>query len=98
MLVSLIALEIRGHESPVIVGTSRNISCTSHLNTVRVEWLQEGRRLTQREDGVKTLVWVLRPSNTEWNGVKFTCRITTTQGQSFNETITIQVRGEVCRL
>ncbi len=94
MLVNaFIALETGGHESPVIVGTTRNIFCTSLLNTTSIEWLQDGRRISTREDGGKTLILALNPNDTDFNGTKFTCRITTAKGLSFNETLTIQVRG-----
>ncbi len=86
------ALEVRGHETVVLVNTSRSLSCSTHLEVTRMEWLLGDSVMGQN------LELPLMPDNVGLNvglnGAEFTCRVTTARGKTFSETITIEVRGE----
>ena len=45
-------MEVRGHESPIIVGVPRSLECSTHLEVIKMEWLLVGveEPLNQRED------------------------------------------------
>ncbi len=96
MVLFYLALVISGHESPVIVGLSRSINCTTSLQVVRMEWVLVGNQdpEEEREDGGQSLTLLLQPESVALNGTNFTCRVTTKNGMKFEETVTVQVRGE----
>ena len=60
-----------------------------------MEWLLAGVREPVEESSgkEKTLTLLLSPTNTSLNGVKFTCRVTTTTGKIFQEIITVEIKG-----
>ncbi len=92
-----LALQVSGHESPVIVGLSRRINCTTSLQVVRMEWVLvggQGDPEEEREDGGQSLTLFLQPESVELNGTNFTCKVTTKNGMKFEETVTVQVRSE----
>ena len=96
-----LAIDIVGHESPIIVGLSRKINCTTILNVRSLMWMLlgvgSGDPVEERSDGGKSLELLLTPEATELNGAKFTCRVTTENGKVFEETITVEIKGEyVC--
>ncbi len=92
----LLAVEVSGYETPVLVGLSRDINCTTHLNVTKMEWILVGvgEAVEKREDGGQSLTLPLNPKNTGLDSTKFTCRVTTARGKSFEETITVRVKGE----
>ena len=91
------ALNVSGHETVIFVGLSRNITCSTHLEVVRMEWVvvAMGNAVEEREDGVQSLVLPLKPTTTGLDGAEFTCKITTTGEKTFSETITVEVKGEI---
>ena len=90
------ALEISGHETPVIVGLSRSINCSTHLEVTRMEWVvvAVGNAVEVDEDGGQSLVLPISPTTTGLDGAEFTCKITTARGKIFSETITVEVEGQ----
>ena len=84
-----------GYESPLMVGVSREIICSTHLEVTKMEWLLVGvvEPVEQREDGGQNLTLVLNPTDTELDGANYTCRVTTETGEILEETITIEVKG-----
>ena len=86
-----------GHEDPLIVGLSRRINCTTNLNVTRIEWLLLGlpNPVEERDDGEQELVMTVNPKNTDLDGAMFTCKVTITSGEKFEETVTFQVKGIV---
>jgi hypothetical protein len=90
------ALEINGHETPVIVGFMRSINCSTHLEVSKMEWVvvAVGNAVEADDDGGQSLVLPLNPPTTGLDGAEFTCRITTARGKVFSETITVEVKGE----
>ncbi len=97
MMIYSLALEVSGHESPVIVGLSRSINCTTSLQVVRMEWVlvgDQGDPEEEREDGGQSLTLLLQPKSMALNGANFICRVTTPNGKKLEETVTVQVKGE----
>ena len=70
-LVTL-ALEVSGHESPVIVSLIRSVICSIHLEVTKMEWLLVGvaEPVEQREDGGQNLTLLINPTNTGLDGAK----------------------------
>ena len=91
-LFSIIALEINGHESPVIVGIPRSVECSTQVAVTKMEWLLVGVG-EQSEGGGQNLTLAINPTDTGLDGAKFTCKITTVTGKVFEETITVVVKG-----
>ena len=92
-----LALKVSGHESPVIVGLSRSINCTTSLPVVRMEWVLvggQGDPEEEREDAGQSLTLLLQPESVALNGANFTCSVTTKNGRKFKETVTLQVKSE----
>ena len=77
------------------MGLSRNITCSTHLEVVRMEWVvvAVGNAVEEREDGGQSLILPLKPTTSGLDGAEFTCKITTTGGKTFSETITVDVKG-----
>lgn len=96
MMFVYLAVVISGHETPVLVGLSRDIICTTYLNVTKMEWMLVGvsEPVEQREDGEQSLTLPLNPTNTGLDEAKFTCRVTTARGKIFEETITVRVKGK----
>ena len=91
-----LALEVSGHESPVIVGLTRSVICSTHLEVMKMEWLLVGvaEPMEQSEDGGQNLTLPINPTDTGLDGTKFTCKLTTVTGKVFEETVTIEVKGQ----
>ena len=72
---------------------SRNITCTTHLEVSRIEWVVTavGSAVSVGEGQSVTLS--LSPEHPGLNGAEFTCKIITTQGRTFSETIAVEVKG-----
>lgn len=92
-----LAVEVTGHETFMLVGLSRDVICTTHHNVTKMEWTLVGvsETVEERSDGGKSLTLVVTPTSVGLDGAKFTCKITTTKGKSFEETVTIKVKGEL---
>ena len=92
-----LALEVTGHESVVLVGLPRDINCSTHLEVTRMEWVLAGVSdpVEEREDGGQSLTLSLNPTDTGLDGAVFTCKVTTARGKTFQETITIEVKGRI---
>ena len=87
---------MRGHETPVSVSIPKSLECSTHLEVANMEWLLVGvaEPLKLREDGGQNLTLQINPLETELDGVEFTCKITTVRGKVFEETITVNVKGQ----
>ena len=55
----------------VLVGLSRNITCSTHLEVVRMEWVvvAVGNAVEEREDGGQSLVLPLKHHRSGWGRV-----------------------------
>ena len=49
--------------------------------------------MQKRQNGGKSLIMTLTPNNIDLNGNSFMCRIITQNGKTFEETITLKVKG-----
>ena len=62
-----------------------------------MEWVLEGDQgdiEEEREDGGQSLTLLLEPESVALHGANFTCRVTTKSGRKYEETVTVQVKGE----
>ena len=60
-----------------------------------MEWLlaSVAEPVEQREDGGQNLTLVLNPTDTELDGAKYTCRVTTKAGNVFQDSFMLEVKG-----
>ena len=100
VLISLyicLALEVKGHETPALVGMAHNITCSIPLEVRSMEWVLVGvgspEPVSERMDGGQMLVLSLSADNRGLNGARFLCRIITSSGRTFQKTITLMVKG-----
>ena len=65
-----------------------------------MEWVvvAMGNAVEERVDGGQSLVLPLKPNTTDLDGAEYTCKITTTGGKAFSETITVEVKGQTLLL
>ena len=95
------AIEIVGHESPIIVGLSRIINCSTILNASKIEWvlmgLGSGDSVELSGDGGIFQELSLTSVAIELNGARFTCRVTTVNNRVLEETVTVEVKGKYVR-
>ena len=85
-----------GHKTPILVGVPRNITCTTYISgTAKMEWVLEGvaEPLEVREDGGQKLIVSLNFPDTTSDGKNLTCRVTTHGNSTYEEVISIDVKG-----
>ena len=81
-------MQIIGNESPLILGSRAEITCSSDLDVLVTEWLYDGRVIVQSEDIQASLV--IPAVNDSLHNQQFMCRIITPYGvQERNTTITV---------
>ncbi len=92
----LAAITITGHDTPIIVGLSGVINCTTILNASKLEWRLVGigaGEPVEETSWEKFLALTLTPEATELNGAKLTCRVTTAKQSVFEKTVTVTIKG-----
>ena len=95
-------VNITGHETPLIIGLSRELVCTwrGEEDAARMEWYLSLAGLDtgpiKSETNTSSLVLSPDPNSSGLDGALFTCRVTTFSGEHFEETITVEVRGHLC--
>ena len=91
------AITITGHETPIIVGLSGRINCSTVLNASKLEWrlvgIGKGEPIEDTDQG-QSLVMSLSPEATELNGAKLTCRVSTVNNKVFEKTVTVTIKGK----
>ena len=88
------ALEITGHSKPIIVGLAGTIKCSTLLNVSKLEWFISGiKDLSESREGTKFITLSLTPQTTAWNGTSITCRATTHDGDIYEESVDLTVKG-----
>ena len=90
---SLVAVEIRGHEKPFIVGLMRDINCSTNLNSTSMEWFLVGVDDSLEKSYNQHLTLTIDAKTTGLNGAMFTCRVTDVEGKKYEESVTIKVKG-----
>lgn len=88
------ALEITGHETPVLVGLTGIINCSTHLNVSELKWYIKGfDDPVEHSTGSNSLLLSLNPDNTALNGTSVACRAIASSGEIYEETVTVMVKG-----
>ena len=89
-------LEISGHSKPIIVGLSGTVNCSTLLNISKLEWFISGiKDLSESREGTKFITLSLAPQTTAWNGTSVTCRATTHDGDVYEESVDLTVKGNM---
>lgn len=91
---------ITGHESPLIVGLPRDITCTwsGKTNATKMQWFLVGLDAIPIEsaDNSTSVVLSPDPNTIGLDGAMFTCTVTTYNGRQYEATITLEVKGHNC--
>ena len=90
---TLVAVEIRGHEKPIIVGLTVNINCSTYLNSTSMEWFLVGVDDSLEKSYNQHLTLTIDAKTTGLNGAMFTCRVTDVEGNKYEESVTVKVKG-----
>ena len=89
-----IVITITGNEAPLINGLPGKLLCTcSEGNASRVEWLSDV--LLSVAYNTNHLSLTVDTTNS-LDGATLTCKVTISGGIEFEESITIEVKGNVC--
>ena len=87
---------ITGHETPLIVGLPRDITCTwsGETNATKIEWFLVGLDAIPIEsaDNSSSVILSPDPNTSGLDGAMFTCRVTL-DNETYEETITLEVKG-----
>ena len=89
----LVAVEISGHEKPIIVGLMGDINCSTHLNSTSMEWFLVGVDDSLEKSYNHHLTLTIDAKTAGLNGAMFTCRVTDVEGNKYEESVTITVKG-----
>ena len=89
----LTAVEIHGHEKPIVVGLTEEIHCSTHLNATKMEWFLVGVDDPLEISYGQHLTLTIDAKTTGLNGAMFTCRVTDVEGDQYEESVTITVKG-----
>ena len=89
----LTAVEIHGHEKPIIVGLTEDIHCSTHLNATEMEWFLVGVDEPLEKSYGRHLTLTIDAKSTSLNGAMFTCRVTDVDGDQYEQSVTITVKG-----
>ena len=96
MSIKHTALEITGHNKPIIVGLTGVINCSTLLNVSKLEWYISGiKDLSESREGSRFITLSLAPQTTAWNGTRVTCRATTYSGEVYEDSVDLVVKGNV---
>lgn len=91
-------MTITGHETPLIIGLPRNIICTwsGEINVTKIEWILAGVDDFTAHSATNTNTLELFPDDSGLDGAIFLCKVTTTNGNQYEERITVKVKGHYC--
>ena len=89
----LTAVEIHGHEKPIIVGLTEDIHCSTHLNATKMEWFLVGVDEPLEKSYGRHLTLTIDAKSTGLNGAMFTCQVTDVEGNKYEESVTVTVKG-----
>ena len=86
------AVEMFGHEDPIIVGLTRKLTCSTKLHVTSIELFLVGLGIPVESTTEQELVFTIDPEDTALDGAMFTCRVNTASSV-YEETITLTVIG-----
>ena len=95
IIMFIAELEVTGHEAPLIVGLSGELTCSTHLDVAKLEWYLVGFEDSLEETANTTLSIDVDVYGIALDGNEFTCRGTTTDGGIHEKTIAIVVKGTI---
>ena len=78
-----------GYESPIVVGLSRTLHCSTILNTTKMEWYETGVNILLKNSTSSSVELVLTPNTAGLDGTRYTCQAVTVSGEVYSETVSI---------
>ena len=93
LILFLTAVEIHGHEKPIVVGLTEDIHCSTYLNATEMEWFLVGVDEPLEKSYGRHLTLTIDAKTTSLNGAMFTCRVTDVDGDQYEQSVTITVKG-----
>ena len=87
------ALEVTGYETPIIVGLSGTLRCSTILNVTTIEWYKTGIDTVLESSSSSSVDLVLTPNTVGLDGTSYTCQAVAVSGEKHSETVTIEVEG-----
>ena len=89
---------IRGNEEPLTIGLSRDLNCTwrGGGNVSTMEWFVVGLEAMAIETAteVTSVILTLTPDDDGLDGAMLMCKVTLSNGQETEETVTLTVQGK----
>ncbi len=81
-------------EEQLVVGSDGTLICTSELpNVTSIEWLDGGGQTVAFTTGAAPLNLTFTPVDDSLHGSTYTCRVNTSSGMSFNDSVELSVEG-----
>ena len=91
--LSLSALEVVGYESPIVVGLSGTLRCSTILNVTSIKWYLTATNSVLESSSLSSVEYTVAPNSAGLNGTRYTCKAETVSGEIYSKTVTIQVKG-----
>ena len=89
---------IRGNEEPLMIGLSRDLNCTwrGGGNVSTMEWFVVGLEAMAIEtaSGTTSVILTLTPDDDGLDGAMLMCKVTLSNGQEAEDTVTLSVQGK----
>ena len=92
ILDSYIGLQISSVQTPLTIGDTVSIVCSTDLYVTTIEWIRDG--ITVVNSSSQPLTLLLDPVSADHHNTQYTCRVTSLFGIQ-EETIDITVRSKV---
>lgn len=82
-----------GYESPIVVGLSGTLRCSTILNVTSIEWYLTATSSVLESSSSSSVDYTLTPNTAGLNGTRYTCKALMGSGETYTKTISIQVKG-----
>ena len=91
--LSLSALEVTGYESPIVVGLSGTLHCSTILNVTSIKWYLTATNSVLESSSSSSVEYKMTPNSAGLNGTRYTCKAETASGEIYSKTVDILVKG-----
>jgi len=88
-------LQISSVQTPLTIGNTVSIMCSTDFDVTTIEWIREG--ITVANSTSQSLTLLMDPVSADHHNTQYTCRVTTPYGiQEKRVNITVQSNHYVC--
>ncbi len=87
------ALEVTGYESPIVVGLSGTLLCSTILNVTSIKWYLTATNSVLESSSSSSVEYRMTPNSAALNGTRYTCKAETASGEIYSKTVDILVKG-----